>query len=203
MEVPTAFLVISLLLTCFSATTYGVTFSSLKKTLVVTTTTKDQVLKAGDEQITVTWEFNKTYPAGTDSDYKTVKVKLCYAPISQKDRSWRKTVDLLKKDKTCLQKIAAEPYHASNNSFTWIIEKDVPTGTYFVRVYAFNTQGEEVAYGQSTNAEKSTNLFEVQAITGRHVSLDIASICFSAFSIVALGGFFYMEKRNGKASAQK
>nr|XP_043615613.1 high-affinity nitrate transporter 3.1-like [Erigeron canadensis] len=203
MEIPTGFLVVSLLLSCFAATSYCVTFTSLKETLSVTTTTKNQVLKAGDEQITVTWGFNKTYPAGTDSDYKTVKVKLCFAPISQKDRKWRKTVDLLKKDKTCLQKITAEPYRASNNSFTWTIEKDVPTGTYFVRVYAFNALGEEVAYGQSTNAKKATNLFEIQAITGRSVSLDIASICFSAFSVVALAGFFYMEKRSAKSSAQK
>ncbi|KAI3759435.1 hypothetical protein L6452_07254 [Arctium lappa] len=37
----------------------------------------------------------------------------------------------------------------------------------------------------------------------RRASLDIASVCFSAFSIVALAGFFYMEKSKGKASQQK
>ncbi|KAJ0755164.1 putative high-affinity nitrate transporter [Helianthus annuus] len=202
--VPAGFLVVSLLLSCFIATSYGVYFSSLKETLEVTASpTKDQVLKAGEDTITVTWRFNQTYSAGTDSDYKTVKVKLCYAPISQKDRSWRKTEDRLKKDKTCPHKIVARPYAASNNSFTWTVEKDIPSGVYFVRVYALNAQDEEVAYGQNTDAHKVNNLFKIQAITGRHVSLDIASVCFSAFSIVSLAGFFYMEKRKGKSSQLK
>ncbi|MFS7999415.1 putative high-affinity nitrate transporter [Helianthus anomalus] len=204
MEAPAGSMVVYLLLSCFVATSYGVYFSSLNETLIVTAThAKDQALKAGEEQITVTWRFNQTYKAGTDSSYKMVKVKLCYAPISQKDRSWRKTEDRLKKDKTCPHKIVARPYAASNNSFTWTIEKDIPTGVYFVRAYALNAQDQEVAYGQTTNGAKSTNLFNVQAITGRHVSLDIASVCFSAFSVVSLAGFFYMEKRKGKASQQK
>ncbi|KAI3727000.1 hypothetical protein L1987_66807 [Smallanthus sonchifolius] len=204
MEVPAGFLVVSLLLSCFATTSYGVYFSSLKETLEVTASpTKGQVLKAGEDKITVTWRFNQTYPAGTDSDYKTVKVKLCYAPLSQKDRSWRKTVDLLKKDKTCPHKIVARPYTASNSSFTWTVERDIPSAIYFVRAFAFNAQEEQVAYGQTTDAHKVNNLFEIQAITGRHMSLDIASICFSAFSIVSLAGFFYMEKRKAKASQEK
>ncbi|KAL7604667.1 hypothetical protein Lser_V15G17305 [Lactuca serriola] len=204
MEIPAGFLVVSLLLSCFATTCYGVTFSSLQRTLEVTASPKEgQVLKAGDADITVTWGLNRTFQAGTDSAYKTVKVKLCYAPISQKDRSWRKTVDEMKKDKTCLVKIVAKPYSASNNSFTWTVERDIPTGTYFVRAYAFNAHDEEVAFGQTTNDKKETNLFKIQAITGRHASLDIASVCFSAFSIVALAGFFYMEKSKGKAAQQK
>ncbi|PWA76843.1 high-affinity nitrate transporter [Artemisia annua] len=202
MEVTTRFLVVTLLLS-FAATSYGsVTLSSLNGTALIVrvTETNNQVLKAGKDSITVAWEFNQSYPAGTDSVYKTVKVKLCFAPISQKDRKWRETLDLLKKDKTCSKKIDARPYSASNNKVTWTIEKDVPTGTYFVRVYAFNEHSAEVAYGQNTNTEKNTNLFKVQAITGRSVSLDIASVCFSAFSIVSLAGFFYMEKRKGKSS---
>ncbi|KAK9054549.1 hypothetical protein SSX86_025627 [Deinandra increscens subsp. villosa] len=204
MKIPAGFLVVCLMFSCFVATSYGVLFSSLKDTLIVTAThTQDQVLKAGEEQITVTWRFNQTYPAGTDSAYKTVKVKLCYAPISQKDRKWRKTVDLLKKDKTCPHKIVARPYTASNNSFTWTIERDIPSAVYFVRAFALNAQEEQVAYGQTTDAHKSSNLFTVQAITGRHVGLDVASICFSAFSVVSLAGFFYMEKRKGKVAQQK
>ncbi|XP_071731714.1 high-affinity nitrate transporter 3.1-like [Rutidosis leptorrhynchoides] len=204
MAIPSRFLIVFLMLSCFVATSYSVTFSSLNHTLIVGASPKPgQVLKGGEDKITVTWSFNQTFPAGTDSDYKTVKVKLCYAPISQKDRKWRKTNDLLKKDKTCLQKIVAKPYVASNNSFTWTVEKDVPTGTYFVRAYAFNAQDVQVAYGQTTDAKKTTNLFEIQAITGRSTSLDIASVCFSAFSVVALAGFFYMEKSKAKSSIQK
>ncbi|XP_057760335.1 high-affinity nitrate transporter 3.1 [Arachis stenosperma] len=194
-----------LVLCCLAGICYGKGhFSSLKKTLDVTASPKKgQVLKAGIDKITVTWGLNKTLPAGTDSAYQTVKVKLCYAPISQKDRAWRKTEDDLSRDKTCQHKILAKPYDASNktvNRFEWVIERDVPTATYFVRAYAFDSNDAEVAYGQTTDAKKTTNLFEIQAISGRHASLDICSICFSVFSVMSLFVFFYIEKRKGKVS---
>lgn len=184
---------------------YGVTlFSSLQKTLQVTTTTKQgQVLKAGEDKVAITWGLNQSLAAGTDSAYKTVKVQLCFAPISQKDRAWRKTEDHLNKDKTCSFKIVEKPYDRALQTLDWIIERDVPTGTYFVRAYAFNADHHEVAYGQTTNEQKTTNLFDVQAITGRHASLDIASVCFSVFSVVSLFGFFFLEKRKAKMSQQK
>jgi hypothetical protein len=200
------FLVASLLLSFFVATSYGVTFSSLDRTLVVTSTTsvtQGQVLKSGEDKITVTWSFNQSFKAGTDSSYKTVKVRLCYAPVSQMDRAWRKTNDDLEKDKTCQFKIVAKPYKPSNNSVTWTIERNTPSATYFVRAYAFNAHDVQVGFGQTTNANKTTNLFEIQAITGRHVSLDIASVCFSAFSIVSLAGFFYVEKRKARIMSQQ
>ncbi|XP_052176060.1 high-affinity nitrate transporter 3.1-like [Diospyros lotus] len=193
-----------LLISSLAETCYGVTFSSLNRTLLLTASpTPGQVLKAGEDQITVAWSYNKTFPSGTDSTYKTVVVKLCYAPISQLDRAWRKTQDNLEKDKTCQFKITSKPYSPSNNSFTWAIEKEIPTATYFIRAYAINSRHVEAAYGQTTDAHKATNLFQVQAISGRHASLDIASVCFSAFSILSLFGFFYMEKRRAKLAQQK
>ncbi|WOH05229.1 hypothetical protein DCAR_0624643 [Daucus carota subsp. sativus] len=205
MAASTLLFVASILLSSFalSCNASG-TFSALQKSILLTSSPKSgQVLKAGEANITVTWSFNKTYPAGTDSAYKTVKVKLCYAPISQKDRGWRKTKDELKKDRTCQHKIVKRDYKPESDSVTWTVERDIPTATYFVRAYVFNAEEKEVAYGQSTNDGKKTNLFEVEAITGRHVSLDIASACFSVFSIVSLAGFFYLEKRKANASQQK
>ncbi|KAL2482527.1 High-affinity nitrate transporter 3.1 [Forsythia ovata] len=198
------FLVASLLLSCLASTSYGVTFTSLQKTLVVSASNQQgKVLKGGEGNITITWSYNNSFPAGTDSAYKTVKVKLCYAPISQVDRAWRKTVDNLEKDKTCQHNIVSKPYSPSNNSFTWSVERDVPTATYFIRAYAYNSADEEVSFGQNTDAHKTANLFQVEAISGRHASLDIASICFSAFAIVSLFGFFFLEKRKGKSSQHK
>ncbi|XP_043723788.1 high-affinity nitrate transporter 3.2-like [Telopea speciosissima] len=202
-------LIASLLLFCLVENCYGtVLFSSLKRTLVVTASPKaGEVLKAGEEQITVNWGFNQSFPAGTDTAYKSVKVKLCYAPISQIDRSWRKTNDDLSKDKTCPNLIVSKPYDTSKNnveqSFDWTITRDVPTATYFVRAYAYNSAGEEVGYGQTTDAKKTTNLFEIQGISGRHASLDIAAGCFSAFSVASLVGFFFLEKRKAKMSVQE
>ncbi|KAJ9140250.1 hypothetical protein P3X46_030921 [Hevea brasiliensis] len=209
---PPALLLPSILLSCLCASSYGfILFSSLQKTLVVAPSNSTllnnlirflldeivsllfAVLKAGADDITVTWGVNQTLPAGSDSAYKTIKVKLCYAPVSQTDRAWRKTEDNLSKDKTCQFTIVSRPYTSGNNnqSFTWTVERDVPAATYFV------------AYGQSTDAHKTTNLFEIQAITGRHVSLDIASVCFSAFSVLALVGFFMNEKRKARRTQGK
>ncbi|XP_059657832.1 high-affinity nitrate transporter 3.1-like [Cornus florida] len=184
-----------LILFCLARTCYGgVLFSSLPQTLVVSASPKQgQVLKAGEDNINVTWWLNQSFAAGTDESYKDVKVKLCYAPISQVDRSWRKTVDNMDKDKTCQFTIVNKPYERKQ-SIEWSIAKEVPTATYFVRAYAYNSAGKEVAYGQTTHAKKSINLFEIQAIGGRHLSLDIASVCFSVFSLVSLLGFFLIEK---------
>ncbi|XP_065874719.1 high-affinity nitrate transporter 3.2 [Euphorbia lathyris] len=200
-------LFVSLLLLGFLGSSDGtILFSSLKKTLVVTAKpSTTQVLKAGIDNITITWGLNQTLLTGTDSAYKTIKAELCYAPVSQVDRAWRKTEDHLSKDKTCQFKIVNMPYTSTNKnqSYTWTIERDVPSATYFVRVYAFNADKHEVAYGQNTDTHKTENLFEIQAITGRHVSLDIASVCFSSFSVVALFVFFFIEKRKARLSERK
>ncbi|KAM7272535.1 hypothetical protein ACFE04_027198 [Oxalis oulophora] len=183
---------------------YGNTlFSSLQNSLVVTASHKGGVLKAGEDKITVTWGFNKSYTSGADADYKTIKVKLCYAPVSQENRAWRKTKDILSKDKTCQFKIVAKPYSSASETAEWMIERDTPTATYFVRAYAYNAEESEVAYGQTTDAKKTTNLFEIKSISGRPMSLDIASVCFSVFAILALIAFFSAEKMKAKRESKK
>ncbi|KAA0055266.1 hypothetical protein IC582_029694 [Cucumis melo] len=200
------FLLAALFLSCFLGFSLGnIHLSSLPRTLEVTASPKPgQVLKAGVDKIRVTWVLNGTVKAGSDSSYKNIKAKLCYAPVSQVDRAWRKTEDDLKKDKTCQFDIVEKPYNPANKtaqSFEWTVERDVPTGTFFVRAYVFNSAGQEVAYGQTTDDKKGTNLFQIESITGRHVSLDIASVCFSAFSVVSLFGFFFIDKRKAKKAA--
>ncbi|CAI0547523.1 unnamed protein product, partial [Linum tenue] len=155
------------------------------------------VLKGGEDKIKITWGLNKSLPVGVDDKYNDIKVKLCYAPVSQEDRPWRKTEDHLNKDQTCQFKILAKPY-AMNDNVDWTVERDTPTATYFVRVYAYDTEGAEVGYGETTDAKKATNLFQVEAISGRHATFDIISICFSAFSAFLLFIFFYNEKRKGR-----
>ncbi|GAA0185795.1 transporter [Lithospermum erythrorhizon] len=196
------FLAVSILLSCLAATCYGeVHFSSLKdhKNLVVETTNigNKDALKAGENDIVLKWSINPNVSSTTSSAYKKVKAKLCFAPISQQDRAWRKTEDSIKKDKTCQFNIFEGEYNSSN-TFTYRVERDIPTGTYFVRVYVYDSNNAEVAYGQSTNDAKVEPLFTIKAISGRHATLDICSVVFSAFSIVSLFGFFYMEKRQAK-----
>ncbi|KAK1406073.1 hypothetical protein QVD17_35591 [Tagetes erecta] len=194
---------VSLLLLFLLKTTNGdVLFSSLPRSFfVVASPIEGQVLKAGEDNITVSFGLNQTVTNQTDESYKKVKVKLCYAPISQVDRKWRKTNDNLKKDKTCQFTIYDKPYERNVEGFKWDIEKDIPTATYFVRSYVYNDVDEEMAYGQTTNEKKSDSLFKIQGISGRHVSIDIASACFSVFALLSLVGFFIIEKRQSKVKS--
>ncbi|KAF3338006.1 high-affinity nitrate transporter-activating protein 2.1 [Carex littledalei] len=94
----------------------------------------DSILHAGKDKFTVTWALNnESLPAGTADSYKTVNVQLCYAPISQKDRGWRKTEDDLKKDKTCQFDVVELPYDSSG-THEYTVEEEIPSAYYFVRV---------------------------------------------------------------------
>uniref|UniRef100_A0A0D9VHT7 High-affinity nitrate transporter n=1 Tax=Leersia perrieri TaxID=77586 RepID=A0A0D9VHT7_9ORYZ len=167
--------------------------SKLPKSLVVSVSPKHgDVLHAGDDKLTVTWSPNAT--AGSDAAFKSVKVKLCYAPASRTDRGWRKANDDLHKDKACQFKVTVQPYAAGaggNGTFDYVVARDIPTASYFVRAYAVDESGTEVAYGQSS----PDAAFDVAGITGIHTSLKVAAGVFSTFSIAALAFFFVVEKR--------
>ncbi|XP_006647452.1 high-affinity nitrate transporter-activating protein 2.1 [Oryza brachyantha] len=168
--------------------------SKLPKALVVAASAKHgEVLHAGENTVTVTWSLNSTEPAGADAAFKSVKVKLCYAPASRKDRGWRKASDDLHKDKACQFKVTALPYAAGGGGgrFDYVVARDVPTASYFVRAYAVDASGTEVAYGQTS----PDAAFDVAGITGIHASLKVAAGVFSTFSIAALAFFFVVEKR--------
>lgn len=189
----------------------GVQFSSLPRSLAVTVTiissapAAPNVAMAGRDQLIVSWWVNKSSSPAV-SEYKNVEVKLCFAPVSQVDRRWRKSNNDLKKDKTCQFDMSEQPYNSNikNNTITWTVKRDVPKGTYFVRAYALNASGSEVAYGQSSNKNKTSDLFMVDPISGRHASLDLASVVCAAFSIVSLFAFFILEKWSAqKAAGQK
>lgn len=188
-------LILAALFTSLVVTSYGqFFFSKLPQTLTVDISPPGTVnITAGVGQIAVRWGLNQSLNDIDTSSYKTVKVKLCYLPESQKDRPWRKTEDDLVKDKTCQHDITSKPYSQSNNSVTCTVQKDVPTADYFIRAYVVNAAGKQVAYGQTTGSRLS-----VIAITGRKASIEIASVVFSALSVVSLAGFFYLEKRKAK-----
>ncbi|KAH9772991.1 High-affinity nitrate transporter 3.1 [Citrus sinensis] len=144
-------------------------------------------LKAGDDKITVSWSLNRSFRA-TDDLYKNVKVTLCYAPASQVDGAWAKTEDDMTKERTCQFTIMRGPYN------------DAPEASYFVTVYASDSAGKEVGVGQTFGARKSSNLFEIHAISERHLSLEISSMCFSFFPAVSLFGFYFVERSKRKGS---
>uniref|UniRef100_N1QVH9 Uncharacterized protein n=1 Tax=Aegilops tauschii TaxID=37682 RepID=N1QVH9_AEGTA len=68
---------------------------------------------------------------------------------------------------------------------------DIPTATYYVRAYALDASGTQVAYGQTAPAAA----FNVVSITGVTTSIKVAAGVFSTFSVVSLAFFFFIEKR--------
>ena len=53
------------------------------------------VTMVGIDEVVISRSLNQSLSA-VDSQYKNVKVKLCFAPVCQVDRGWRKTNDDLK-----------------------------------------------------------------------------------------------------------
>ena len=49
-------------------------------------------------------------------------------------------------------------------------------------------------YAQTTNVNRTTNLFKVVAFTGRSASITGAIIAFSLFAYLSLFGFFFVER---------
>ncbi|RID78678.1 hypothetical protein BRARA_A01476 [Brassica rapa] len=149
------------------------------------------VLEAGKDMVRITWMLKSSAKVDDDAAFKTVEVKLCYAPISQVDRPWRKTHNELSRDRSCPHKIVSKPYDNIPQSLNWTIDRETPHWNLLL------------AYGQSSDAEKTTNLFIVEGINGRHTSLDIASICFSVFSFGSLLVFLVKEKKKANLQQRK
>ncbi|BBN08152.1 hypothetical protein MPTK1_4g09290 [Marchantia polymorpha subsp. ruderalis] len=184
----------------------GVRFSTLERNLVVNAQIQSQnvssgVAKVGVDSLAVQWNLNSSLEIEVDSEYASVKVKLCFAPKSQIDRGWRKTDDDLQRDNTCPKEIATKLYRSEGNFVVWRIPKNVPGGEYFVRAYVLDTQAVELAYGQNTDDAKTTNLITIIPITGRLPSIDIAGIVLSLFSVVSLCSFLLAETLLGRKPA--
>ncbi|BBN09786.1 hypothetical protein MPTK1_4g22660 [Marchantia polymorpha subsp. ruderalis] len=195
--------VAALVLASTSFAEAGVLFSTLDESINVAVEIQGQnvtegpvnrVAKVGDDRLVVSWNLNSSLMGlGVDKNYVSLKLRLCFAPISQLERGWRKTNDDLHRDKTCTIVIANQKYTTDGNSTVWRIPKNVPGATYFVRAYATDERGQQLAYGQSTDQLKTSNLITIIPISGRHVTIDIASGVFSVFSIASLIAFLASE----------
>lgn len=208
MAVPRTLLVLSVILACASTVRAGVNFTTLSKTLIVKATINGvpitdmsgSELIYGDNNITVQWSLNSSF-AGMDTNYNFVQTKICFGAPSAVLRKWRKNDPDLSLSKTCKTIIATQKYIAAGNSTTYKLHNDVPGGLYFVRSFALNSTVptgtaamNAVAFGQTTNVNRTTNLFKVVAFTGRNGSITGAIIAFSLFSYLALFGFFFVER---------
>eukprot|EP00270_Netrium_digitus_P020032 TRINITY_DN809_c0_g1_i1.p1 TRINITY_DN809_c0_g1~~TRINITY_DN809_c0_g1_i1.p1 ORF type:complete len:218 (-),score=41.41 TRINITY_DN809_c0_g1_i1:367-1020(-) len=183
----------------------GVLFASLPKTLIVKAqidghNATNNTLRYERDNLTVTWWLNQSF-AGMDTNYKKVVIKLCFGMRSAVNRAWRKNYPDLQKSKTCKYKIAAQKYHPEGNTTTWQADKDTPGAYYFVRVFVLNSSdptaspaNNAIAFGQTTDKNRTKNLFMVEPYDGRSGSLNIVIIVLSFASYILLFGFFVVER---------
>ncbi|KAG0602012.1 hypothetical protein M758_11G154500 [Ceratodon purpureus] len=181
---------------CAASYAEGVLFSTLPKQFVVTATLPDggpiTQVHTGQDNILVSWRLNTTVVS--NATIAKVRAKLCFAKESQVLRAWRKTVDDLTKDKTCLYEISTVPFNAAapNGTTNYYLPKSIPGAKYLVRVYGIDAAGNQVGFGQ-TSPDRVANTFTVIPITGRHASIDVAVGVFSVFSVGSLFTFFILE----------
>lgn len=146
-------------------------------------------LQTGQDTIVVSWKVNTTAAPFTATKVQT---KLCFAKASQVDRVWRKTDDDLKKDKSCLYEIGVAEYTPAGAASNVLLPTFVPRGKYFVRAYAMDASGLQVAYGQSS-PDKVASVFPVIPISGRSTTMNAAVAVLSVLSVTCLFSFFVLE----------
>ncbi|XP_020166199.1 probable high-affinity nitrate transporter-activating protein 2.2 [Aegilops tauschii subsp. strangulata] len=120
--------------------------------------------------------------------YSNSKSNQNYAPLSQREHESRKTHENLDKDKTCQYKVTEQPYTGAGGKVEYRVALDIPTATYYVRAYALDASGTQVAYGQTLR----TATFNIVSIRGINTSIKVASGVFSTFSAVSLVFFFFI-----------
>eukprot|EP00252_Welwitschia_mirabilis_P022044 TRINITY_DN5832_c0_g1_i1.p1 TRINITY_DN5832_c0_g1~~TRINITY_DN5832_c0_g1_i1.p1 ORF type:complete len:266 (-),score=54.37 TRINITY_DN5832_c0_g1_i1:61-858(-) len=157
--------------------------------------------KAGRDRVEVTWVLKEGFEE-EGAKYKRVAAKMCYSEKSQEDRSWRKAnEDDLSRDKSCPFLLGSSE-KTGKGSMVWTVADDTPKAFYFIRVYALNSEEALAGYGQ-THSVGDDHLLVVEAISGRHKSLDIAAVLFSVLSVFTLLGFLMFEKwQNDKKKMQ-
>lgn len=190
----------------------GVIFGTLSKTLVVNASINGQPIsvdgtsemKYGLDNLTITWALNSSF-AGKDADYKQVFFKLCFGAKSAIDRPWRKNNVDLRKSKTCKYSIKRFTYNASGGSLVYRAVDTIPDASYFVRAFVLNTTDREagpadhaVAFGQTTDVNRTKSLFHVIGFSGRNKGITIFTICFSVVSYATLIGYFLVERSRKK-----
>ena len=136
-------------------------------------------------------KIHVTTTEATDS-FKTVTLRLCYAPESQKDRKWRKTKDNFKKNNQCKQpglaKIKTMDWPAGQKEVSYDFKPDenVAEASYFVEAYVQDADSKYVAWGSS----KASSHFYIFAWEAIDAGLQTACIILSCISWASLGGYW-------------
>jgi hypothetical protein len=147
------------------------------------------------ETILLRWSPLPTAAAAAKvPSFKTAHVKMCYGPASTVNRGWRKAIDDISLDRQCHRKIIDVPWTNGTSTATYELSEDLPGAYYRFRIYALNSTGQVVAYGQTN----TSSIFTVIPITGRSTGLDVAVGVLSAVSGLTLAGYFLREQSQKK-----
>lgn len=149
--------------------------------------------------LNITWALDTTSSNTTApviASFKYAMPYICFAPGL--DRPWRKRNNNLAKDNQCKHKAvdALLPYTANGSLVDLPLHEDIPTAKYFVRVYFYDVNEKQVAWGQSCKFNLSSPIqppplikgqpFKAQKIDSFGGGLIAAAVCFSVLSVSLL-----------------
>lgn len=127
------------------------------------------------------------------SSWATVTLRLCYAPVSQVNRKWRKAKPTVEGNNACkqpgLKKIATIPWEAGTTTLEYTFQPDpnVAAAVYFVEALAQDAEGAYLAKGSTG---ETGPFFQVLAWAAVDTGLIAAASVLSVLSWTSFIAYF-------------
>jgi len=122
---------------------------------------------------------------------KNLRFLACYAAPSQKDRPWRKSNDVIDKDKSCPFIVKDYPLNSTNGTYTfsWPLPKNTSKATWYAQVLVQCQNGTKTSFCQYDNTLNQT-FWGTNIINSTPMSLVIATAICAAIGPLFLAAFF-------------
>ncbi|KAF8071332.1 NRT3.2 [Scenedesmus sp. PABB004] len=118
-----------------------------------------------------------------------IVVKACYTKPSSTDRPWRKSNDVIDKDKSCPFIIKSAELNATSFTFDWPIPKNMTKAAWYASVLVQCTNGTLTSFCQADNTKNAT-YWGTTIINSTPPGMVVATAVCSAIGPLFLGGYF-------------
>eukprot|EP00775_Hariotina_reticulata_P008663 gene8663-8844_t len=120
---------------------------------------------------------------------KRVVVRACYTKPSIADRPWRKSNDVIDKDKSCPFTIKSADMTNSSYTFEWPIPKNMTKAAWYAQVMVQCMNGTEPAFCQYDTTKNQT-YWGTTVINGTPTGMIVATAACSAVGPLFLASYF-------------
>jgi len=134
-----------------------------------------------------------------DLSAKSLRFQACYGAPAQKDRPWRKSNDVIDKDKSCPYIVKDYPLNSTNGNYTfsWPLPKNTTKATWYAQVLVQCQNGTKVSYCQYDSTVNQT-FWGTNIINSTPQSLIIATAILAAIGPLFLAAFFIKDNLMNK-----